>query len=142
MENINELPPKAPSKCLNCSKILKGRKDKKFCDTSCRNTHNNSLKTEKEAFVIEVNNILRKNWKILKTCNPQGKATVRKEYLLAQGYDFNYFTNIFKSQKNGNTYFFCYDMGITEVDNTHVCIVHWQKYMNNYKIPISLIDKE
>ena len=72
----------------------------------------------------------------MKTINPQGKATVRKEYLKSRGYDFSYFTHIYKSKK-GNVYFFCYDVGLMEVKNTHVCIVNWQEFMNNYTIPIA-----
>ena len=122
-------------KCLYCGKVLVGRSDKKYCDLGCKSAYANKKKHEKEALVLKVNKQLRQNWKILKTINPQGKSTLRKEYLISQGYNFKYFTNVYRA-KNGNTYYFCYDVGMMEVDKTHVCIVNWQDYMAQYKIPI------
>lgn len=121
--------------CLHCNKPLVGRSDKKYCDLGCKSSYANKKRHEKEGLVLKINKQLRQNWKILKTINPQGKSTLRKEFLISQGYDFNYFTNVYRTKK-GNTYYFCYDVGIMEINKTHICIVNWQEYMAHYKIPI------
>ena len=56
-------------KCLACSKPLKGRIDKKFCDDYCRNSYNNQQKAKgsHSSYVRNINNALLKNRKILET---------------------------------------------------------------------------
>jgi hypothetical protein len=122
--------------CKNCEKPIEGRRGKKFCDAYCRSNYHNKNREEDWGIVREVNKKLRNNWKILKLLNPHGRTIIRKEYLRLQGYDFNYFTNVYKTKKN-RLYYFCYDLGITETDEVHISIVNWQSYMNNYETPIS-----
>ena len=114
--------------CLFCHKEMKGRRDKKFCDTQCRSAYHNSYKNEKEEFIRTINKILRKNRMILKFASPRGKTTVRRTFLSEKGFDFRYFTNTYKT-KTGNTYHFCYDFGWLEVEGEKVLIVNWQPYM-------------
>ncbi len=121
--------------CKQCNQLLKGRKGKKFCDEYCKSSFHNKQRQEKEDIVTQVNKILKTNWRILRRINPQGKSTLRKEYLHELGYNFNYFTTIYRTQK-GKVYYFCYDVGITEVDTQHVCIVNWQEYMEGFKHPL------
>lgn len=121
--------------CLQCGKTLKGRQDKKFCDSYCRAAYHNNKRRSAENKLAEVNRALRRNWRILTTLNPQGKSTLRKTYLFEQGYNFNFFTNIYRTKK-GKIYYFCYDMGITEVDSNHICIVNWQSYMEGFRHPL------
>ena len=131
MENTNT--------CLHCGTPLKGRSDKKYCDLGCKSAYSNNKRQQKEEVLITINQQLRTNWKVLKQMNPQGKSTVRKSFLRSLGYDFKYFTNVFKTPK-GKLYYFCYDMGITEVDKSHICIVNWQPYMERYVPPIAKMD--
>ena len=121
--------------CLQCGKRLQGRQGKKFCDTYCRAAYHNNRRRSAENRLTAVNRILRRNWRILSILNPQGRSTLRKAYLMEQGYDFNYFTNIYRTKK-GRIYYFCYDVGVTDMDGTHVCIVNWQGYMDSFRHPL------
>ena len=116
--------------CPACQKKFQGRFDKKYCSDECRFIANNEKRREnpEEKFILSVNTILRKNRSILKTLNPEGKTTVRKEYLVLQGFDLNYFTSHYKTQK-GNTYQFCYEYGYLLLPDEKVLIVNWQPYM-------------
>ena len=116
--------------CLNCGKKVTGRTDKKFCDSYCRNSYNNRKIGEFEIQLRKTNSIIRKNRTILKTSSPHGKTTLRKEYLDMQGFDFRYFTHVYKT-KAGNIYRFCYDYGYMPVDDEKILIVNWQPYMKN-----------
>ena len=51
--------------CLTCSKPIKGRTDKKFCDDYCRNNYNNQLKSSTTNINKNINNTLGKNRRIL-----------------------------------------------------------------------------
>lgn len=118
-----------PKLCLQCGEQIIGRLDKKFCGAQCRNTFNNKVKRSGEKTIIEINRILRRNRKILKQFNPEGKTTVRKEVLKGLKFDFAYHTHIFTSS-NGNAYKFCYEYGYLEVeDGQKVLIVNEQPYM-------------
>ncbi|MEY3426399.1 MAG: hypothetical protein RL679_1757, partial [Bacteroidota bacterium] len=60
--------------CNECNRALSGRKDQKFCGDHCRNTFNNRQNEDATNYVRRVNNILRKNRRILATLNPNGKV--------------------------------------------------------------------
>ena len=92
--------------CLECKCKLKGRKDQKFCSDYCRNAHNNKLNEDANKYVRRINGILRKNRRILEKLNPIGKVTVDGITMAEEGFNFHYFTNIYKTQKGG-IYYFC-----------------------------------
>ena len=74
-------------RCKYCGNAVHGRLDKQFCDDQCRNTYNNKSKRKDEQYILQINSQLRKNRRILKTLSPVGKSTVRKEVMVAMGYD-------------------------------------------------------
>lgn len=97
--------------CPECGEKLIGRIDKKFCSDQCRNTYNNRLNSDASSTVRNINNILRKNRRILQDANKQsGKTMISKDNLLSKGFNFNYFTHTYLTQK-GFTYHFCYEQG-------------------------------
>lgn len=110
--------------CLSCSKPLKGRTDKKFCDDYCRNNYNNQLKAHNSNLVRNINNALGKNRRILDSLFVPGEemAKTSKEKLLQKGFQFKYITHLY-SNKKGNTYFFCYDLGYLPLENDWYLVV-------------------
>jgi predicted nucleic acid-binding Zn ribbon protein len=120
--------------CQECGKSITGRLDKKFCDDYCRNSFNNKVARKSEKWITEINRILRKNRSILKTLNPEGLTSVKKEYLSLQSFNFNYFTHLYTT-KEGNVYRFCYEYGYRLTENdAKVLIVNWQNYMAKEKL--------
>jgi hypothetical protein len=103
-------------KCLACGESFLGRSDKKFCTDYCRNAHNNNLNKDGKNLIRNINNRLRKNWRILEELNPNGKCTVSKNKLDIKGFDFNYITEIYTT-KVGKVYYFCYDQGYSVLEN-------------------------
>lgn len=114
-------------KCKSCGDILVGRTDKKFCSDQCRNTFNSKIKRESEKTIIHINKILRRNRKILKQFNPEGKTTIRREFLDKLGFEFSYHTHT-HTTINENTYKFCYEYGYLELANEKVLIINQQNY--------------
>lgn len=114
--------------CAECGEEFIGRVDKRFCSDQCRSNFNNRLNSDETNFVRNINNILRKNRRILVACNPDGKATVHRDKLLEQGFKFSYFTNEWRTRA-GKTYRFCYDYGYTLLDNDYVMLVVRQRYV-------------
>ncbi len=119
-----------PQLCVACQKPFQGRIDKKYCSDECRFISNNLKRREnlEEKLITTINSILRKNRSILKSLNPEGKTTLRKEYLVLQGFDFRYYTHQYQTRQ-GNTYNFCYEFGYLLLPEEKVLIVNWQPYM-------------
>ncbi len=115
--------------CLYCDEPIQGRSDKKFCDVNCRNGYNNSLKQDTNNLFRNVHNTLRRNYRILQELNPNDKSTVYKEDLFRKGFNFDFFTNRFETQK-GKVYFYLYDLGYTELENGKLLLVTKQEWMN------------
>ncbi len=103
-------------KCLECDEVVKGRVAKKFCSDYCRNSHNNRVNKDSKNLIRNINNRLRKNYKILSELNITGKTKVTRTKLYDKGFDFQFFTSIYKT-KTGNTYFYIYDEGYLSLDN-------------------------
>lgn len=108
--------------CLECGEKIVGRTDKKFCSDYCRNSFNNNLNKDSNKLVRNVNNLLRKNYRILLELNPKDKTTVPKSKLIAKGFSFEYFTSIYTT-KSGTVYYFIYDQGYLPIEGDFYALV-------------------
>ena len=116
------------AKCLTCKTKVTGRADKKFCDSECRTAYHNKLNSFQNNFIKNVNNILKKNRRILIELNPNGKSKTTKEELLDRGFKFSYFTNEYIT-KAGKIYHFVYEQGYIELQDDKYALVIRQKYV-------------
>jgi hypothetical protein len=108
--------------CLQCSHVLTGRKDQKFCSDYCRNTFNNRKNEDATEHMRRVNNILRKNRRILKEYLLQENHAVTGLQLAEEGFNFHYFTNTYRTRE-GIDHFFCYDHGYVRLESDLFTIV-------------------
>lgn len=109
-------------KCQECGAKLRGRVDQKFCNDQCRNSYNNKINKDETAYMKNVSRQLKKNRRILKEFNPTGKAKVKKHFLLAKGFNFKYFTNVYKTRE-GKVYYFCYEYGYLPLEDDYLALV-------------------
>lgn len=114
-------------RCLVCGEKFRGRQDKRFCSDQCRATYNNRENSDANNYIRNVNNILRKNRRILTSLNPSGKIKVSREKLMEEGFNFNYYTSTYTTRDH-SCYFYCYDQGYLEVDKNHVLLVVKKEY--------------
>jgi len=121
------MPESIEKLCLNCGNTFRGRGDKKYCSDQCRSTHHNKLNSYRANPVRTVNNILRKNRRILCKLNPGGKAKVHHERLRAEGFNFSYHTSTFVNQ-SGAQYHFCYEQGYRLIENDYYLLVIKQEH--------------
>jgi len=108
--------------CPECGDKIIGRADKKFCSDACRNSHNNELNKDSKNLIRNINNRLRKNYRILETLNPSDKTKTTKEKLLRHGFSFEFFTSTYTT-KAGAVYFYLYDQGYLALENDFYLIV-------------------
>lgn len=117
--------------CPECGEKLLGRADKKFCSDQCRNTFNNRLNSDSSNLIRNINNILRKNRRVLEELNKKGSKTiVSKETLLTSGFNFTYHTHTYTTKK-GDVYFFCYEQGYLFLDDKNQYLLVTQRDEEN-----------
>jgi len=115
-----------PKTCLECGEKISGRADKKFCGDYCRNAYNNRLNRDSKNLMRNVNNRLRKNYRILEKLNTKVKTKVTKSQLVKSGFNFTYFTSIYTTRK-GTQYYFVYDQGYLPLENDRFVLVKKDK---------------
>lgn len=108
--------------CPECGEKIIGRSDKKFCSDACRNAYNNALNKDSKNLVRNINNRLRKNYRILEALNTKDKTKVKKETLAKHGFNFQFFTSQYVTQA-GSIYKYVYDQGYLPLDNDWYLLV-------------------
>lgn len=114
-------------KCPECGAVINGRTDKKFCSDSCRSTHNNRENSDRFNLMRNVNHALRKNRRILEELNPKGKVTLPRQKLEERGFNFKYFTNMYRTRQ-GLVYLYCYEHGYLPLEKDYILLVRWRDW--------------
>lgn len=114
---------RTPRLCLLCSQPIKGRSDKKFCNTACKNAFHHDQKVEQESHFRETDRIIRQNYRILLGLLGTAHETVLEPLRLdAVGFKWEYVTRIFKN-KQGCEYYVLYDCAWTRVSEMEVRVI-------------------
>jgi len=109
--------------CLECGAELRGRVDKKYCSDHCRNAYNNKVNKDSKNLIRNINNRLRKNYRVLDSFPlKEGKTKTTRTRLIDRGFDFVFVNNLYTTKK-GTTYYFVYDLGYLPLDNDYYMIV-------------------
>ena len=108
--------------CLECGDVIAGREDKKFCCDGCRNSYNNKINKDTNNYMRNINNKLRKNYRILSELNTKKKTKTTRAKLLDKGFDFEFYTNQLQT-KNGKTFHFVYNQGYLCSDKQQFILV-------------------
>lgn len=115
---------KKANRCLNCNKVLKGRADKMFCDTTCKNEYHNASLAEGEKVYKRVLKILRNNRAILKeVLGEKDSIEIDMSKLIGKGFDNDYLTHTKKSKIGKYDYYYVFDYGYRQTTDDIVKIV-------------------
>lgn len=109
--------------CPVCTEFITGRTDKTFCSDHCRNTFNNKLNRDYNNTLRNINNILRRNRRIL--INLAQNTTQEELYvneLSTRGFNFGFMTSVHDVQNEDFRKVFCYDVGYTIMQSGEVKI--------------------
>ncbi len=105
---------KYEKRCITCRKPLRGRKDKKFCNDSCRSVYHNEQPKipDNKELIRSVNHLLLRNRMILEKLSGESmtQTQTRVDRMYVEGFQFGFHTHRLQST-NGDVYFFCYDIG-------------------------------
>lgn len=118
--------------CLNCKEPLEGRIDKVFCNAYCKSNYHYQQKKEEITPFKQIDKQLKLNRRLLAHYNQAGKSTIRKEKLLSDGFNPNFYTHTWHNSK-GQTYYFCYDYGFLPLDEKgtpkFILVTYQEQYM-------------
>ncbi len=64
----------------------------------------------------------------MKKMNPKGKTKISLQKLALEGFNFDYFTNIYET-KAGKKYYFCYDQGYLRLEKDLLALVERETYV-------------
>ncbi|MEI6310873.1 MAG: hypothetical protein WCP57_01305 [Bacteroidota bacterium] len=112
--------------CPECGESLIGRSDKIYCTDHCRNHHNNRINSDQNNMMRAINNILRKNRRILDQLLVDEISKSTKQNLSELGLNFNYYTHTTIDRK-GIVYYSCYDITYALIERDMVLIMHRDK---------------
>lgn len=104
-------------KCENCGQKFYGRSDRKYCSSHCKNKKNNDRAKQKREATSHEENIMRKNYEILKELYEYslGKTGLPLAMMQNKGFDFKAPARISKLKDTGE-------------------VIHWQHgYGYSYK---------
>ena len=116
------LTDKPVRECDYCGEVLRGRADKRFCNAECRNGFHNHHAAIEDAFMREVNKVLRRNRRILSALTPDGKNYATRTRLEDRGFSFKYFTHLSPS-RDGQQYTWIYEHGYLEIRPNYFMLV-------------------
>jgi hypothetical protein len=109
--------------CKQCKILIKGRSDKCFCSSKCKNEFNNDLKKRTRLVTEEIDGYLHRNRIILnQLMNHPTKQVVDRLILVREGFKFDYFTGIHINKEN-KMYRFVYDYGWMDFSDQKVLII-------------------
>jgi len=95
--------------CLECGKAVYGRKDKHFCDLSCKNRYWNRQAQAQRRFRIQTVETLNRNYAILDTLIKEKRLSVELEELERLGFEANVVTGHRKGMCRHDEYA-CFDI--------------------------------
>ena len=110
--------------CKVCAKTIKGRSDKIFCSTYCKNVYHKKLRYASKVAAIEINGYLKRNYAILLEVLGNNKTQIKVYRTLFEkkGFRFKYHTHFHVNSK-GKTFFYVYDIAWMEFSDDEILVV-------------------
>jgi hypothetical protein len=115
---------KITRQCKICNAQLKGRRDKLFCSTACKNEYHTDLRRKTAKAVREIDKILHRNRSILLEVmgNNTSQKKVDRKILDQKKFNFSYMTGYYLNSR-GKTYHLVYDYAWMEFSDGEVLII-------------------
>ncbi|MEN9610146.1 MAG: hypothetical protein RLZZ628_960 [Bacteroidota bacterium] len=114
--------------CQQCQTPIKGRSDKKFCSTTCKNAFNNAQKIATLEVTAEIDGYLHQNRTILnQLMGDSKKSTLDRLVLERAGFRFGYMTGIYRNKEN-KIYHIVYDYAWMDFSDQKILIVSKAKH--------------
>ncbi|MGO3182873.1 MAG: hypothetical protein ACTIJ9_08585 [Aequorivita sp.] len=111
-------------KCRICGKPLKGRSDKIFCSSRCKNVYHKKVRYASKIAAIEINGYLKRNYAILLEVvgKNQTQIKVYRNLLEKKGFRFKYHTHFYINSKS-KMFHYVYDLAWMEFSDDEILIV-------------------
>jgi hypothetical protein len=132
-----------PNLCLYCKEpIKKGRSDKKFCESKCKDEYNNAAKIAEGKEISKINTILKNNRRALQRLFDEKKPDkkFKRELLVRAGFEFGFLTHVAVTKVKSNEIIFCFDYGYREIESNIFQIYHsFSKVQVKYGYEVKIV---
>ena len=111
--------------CKLCNKALKGRSDRKYCSSHCKNQYHQQLRKTNATIVDTIDQFLHRNRAILLELlleYNQQKMMISKTKLEKMGFRFSNFTGTHINSK-GKTFHHVYDYSWMEFTSKEILVI-------------------
>ena len=110
--------------CKIYTKPIKGRSDKIFCSTHCKNVYHKKNRYASKAAAIEINGYLKRNYAILLEVLGDNKTQIKvyRNLLEKKRFHFKYHTHFYVNSKN-KTFFYVYDLAWMAFSDDEILVV-------------------
>ncbi len=111
-------------KCKICANPIRGRIDKIFCSTYCKNYYHKHLRYAALKAAAEINGYLIRNYSILLELLGKKRISIKvyRNVLEKKKFRFKYHTHLHVNSK-AKTYFYVYDLAWMEFSDDEILIV-------------------
>lgn len=116
-------------KCIFCNLKFRGRSDKKFCDTSCKNKYHRKIKLANEKATERIDRYLHRNRAIIIELIGKNKVKTKFDILELEkkGFKFNFMTG-FHVNKEGKMLHYIYEYGWMKFSDQQVLVLKCNPY--------------
>jgi len=108
-------------RCFVCGESFRGRSDKKFCSAYCRSSYHNRIYAREDREMRRINNILRRNRRLLLSHLSDQRPSANLMRLVEQGFRTDYCTG-YTLMDSGRVQYRCYEV-CYEVNETEQTVV-------------------
>lgn len=113
--------------CLQCNQPIRGRSDKKFCSTACKNQHAKAARDALRDVVGEIDGYLHRNREILALLTGNApKVELDRLVLTRTGFKYEFHTGTYLN-KEGKLYRIVYDFAWLDFSDQKILIVKKKK---------------
>ena len=110
--------------CKICKKQIKGRSDKMFCSSKCKNEYHRKLKDVTKSAAFEIDKILHRNRSILLELIGKNKSQIKLSRIILERkkFRFKYHTHTYLNSK-GKIYHYVYDLAWMDFSDDEILII-------------------
>ncbi len=122
---LNRQSPMPMKSCILCQKKIRGRADKKYCSSHCKNHYHQKMRKANTIATSPIDKFLHRNRTILVELfhsRNQKKLMIPKTKLQKLGFRFSNITGIYTNSR-GKTYMLVYDYAWMEFSTDDIMLI-------------------
>lgn len=122
--------------CPVCGSSFKGRQDKRFCDSNCKNVYHRRLRSINNNITRRIDQYLHRNRTVLLEIRKKkglNKFYVSKHLLAKMGFRYIYYTGSYENIA-GKVYYYIYDFAWMQFNSQQIMVIKRRLTKDTYPL--------